>query len=177
MALEIEDGTGKANATSVASVADVRNYAAARGLSVPASGAPGDTQIEQALIKAMDYLTIKVGCYQGEESVEGQALPFPRDGVYIKGKLQADNYMPNSFKTAQILLALEVLNGVSLMPNASNNASDYVIKEVVGPIETEYADPTKFSGQPSFVAVESLLAPLLGSECATSSLSFGVYRG
>lgn len=160
MALEIEDGTGKANAQSVASAADLRAYADARGVVVPSDDSPGNALIEQALINAMDYLSIKYE-YQGEIYQENQALPFPRKNVVIKGVTQANNYMPKEFKTAQIRLGLAVLDGTELLPNISGSASDYVIKEKVGPIETEYADPTKFDGTDRFTAIDSLLFPLL----------------
>lgn len=172
--LIIEDGTGKTDAQSYASADDVRAFAAARGLSVPSNDPAGTTQIENALVAAVDYLETQV-CYQGKKTSSLQALEWPRKGVYFDDEAYPDNAIPRNLKTAQIRLAFEVLSGRDLMPTISGTAEDFVVKEKVGPIETEYADPTKFSGMATFTAVDSLLAPLLGDKCRHSGF-FQVYR-
>ena len=164
MALIIEDGTGKADAQSVATAEELRGYALLRGISVPSNDAEGTAKIEAALLDAMDYLSIKP-CFQGEPFLATQSLPFPRKNVYIRDVKQIDAFMPAAFKTAQIRLALAVLSGVVLMPNISGRSADYVVKEKVGPLEVEYANPTQFNGTTTFTAVDLLLAPLLGGEC------------
>lgn len=174
--LIIEDGTGKSDAQSYVDVAGFRAFTAARGIPVPSDDAQGNAKIEQSLISAVDYLEI-TQCWQGQRTKAEQALSWPRKGVVINGASFPDNAIPANLKTAQIRLALEVLNGVDLMPTISGNAADYVIKEKVGPIETEYANPTEFSGQATFTAVDALLAPLLGTACKNAFGSFGVFRG
>jgi hypothetical protein len=178
MTLIVEDGTGMDTAQSAVSAAQLRAWAELRGITVPSNDPAGDTLIEQALVDAMDYLQVDI-CYRGELVNENQGIPFPRKCfVYENGSTLGDSVVPNNFKTAQIRLALEVLKGTVLMPTLSGNASDYVIKDKVGPIETEYADPTKFSGKPTFTAVEALLASLIGGDCCPAvGFTFGVYRG
>lgn len=177
MALIVEDGTGMPTAQSAVSAADVRTWAGLRGISVPAVGAPGDLEIEQALIKGMDYLQSNEFCYRGQLKVADQGIPFPRSNFYYQdGTALADDVVPNNFKVAQIRLSIEVLNGVDLMPTLSGNPLDYVIKEKVGPLETEYADPTKFNGRATITAVESLLAPLTGGDCCPPVGFLQVYR-
>jgi len=178
MALIVENGTGLDTAQSAVSVAEVRTWAGLRGITVPAVGAPGDLEIEQALIKAMDYLQSPNDfCYRGELLNATQGIPFPRKCLYFEdGSLLADNVVPNNFKTAQIRLALAVLSGIDLMPTISGNATDYVTEEKVGPIEIKYADPTKYNGRTTITAVDSLLASLLGGDCCPSANFLKVFR-
>ena len=172
--LIIEDGTGKVDSQSYASADDVRAFATARGLPVPSSDDAGNTEIENVLVVAVDYLETQV-CYQGKKTSSLQALEWPRKGVYFDDEAYPDNAIPRSLKTAQIRLVFEVLRGVDLMPTISGTAADFVVKEKVGPIETEYADPSKFDGKATFTAVDALLAPLLGDKCRHSGF-FQVYR-
>jgi len=171
MALVIEDGSGVGGANSYVSAADYTAWATARGYTVTAT----EAQIEAAAILAMDYLQIAV-CYQGDKVEDDQALEYPRSDVYIRGALFADDAIPSQLKQAELFLIHASLSGVDLMPNSSGVASDYVIKEKVGPIETTYADPTNIQNQPTFTAVNKLLAVLLGDQCNAFG-SFDVVRG
>lgn len=173
--LIVEDGTGVIGAQSYVQASDVRQYASARGIPVPSDTTEGNLQIEQKLITAIDYLESDI-CYQGSKTEADQELSWPRSGVVIEGADYPDNRIPKNLRLAQIRLSIEALNGVDLMPTISGNAEDYIVKEEVGPIKTEYADPTKFSGLATFTAIDALLKPLLGSKCA-SGFSFAVYRG
>lgn len=175
MALIVEDGSGVANANSYVSVVNYRTWATARGLSLPPETPEGDLSIEQAAIKVTDYLEIEF-CYQGEQVEDDQSLSWPRVGVVLKGKDFAEDEIPKNLVTASYYLINAVLNGAELMPNVSGNATDYIKKEKVGPIETEYADPTQFDGKTTFTAVERLLESLLGSDCS-GGFSFDVVRG
>ena len=173
--LIIEDGTGKPDAQSYVDVAGFRAFAAARGIPVPSDDTEGNAKVEQSLIAAIDYLETMV-CFQGRKTKAEQALSWPRKGVYIDDELYPDNVIPADIKTAQMRLTVESINGIDLMPTISGNAADFVVKEKVGPIETEYADPTKFSGRATFTAVDALLAKWLGDKCR-QGVSFKVYRG
>lgn len=173
--LIIEDGTGKVDAQSYVTVDEVRAFAVARGLSVPSSDDAGNAQIETALVQAADYLETNL-CYQGKKASSLQALQWPRSGVYFDDECYSKTAIPANLKTAQIRLALEVLKGIDLMPTISGTASDFVVKEKIGPIETEYANPSNYDGRATFTAVDALLASLLGLECRHSG-SFTVYRG
>lgn len=160
--LIIEDGSGKVDANSYVSVDELRVFASARGLPLPSNDEDGDKQIEQKLILAADYLESEIQ-YAGDKYSDAQALSWPRRYAYISDKLFPYNAIPKNLKLAQMRLALAALEGVELQPVLSGNAEDYVTEEKVGPIETKYADPTKFSGRATFTAVDALLAPLLGS--------------
>lgn len=168
MTLIVEDGTGILNSQTYATAVELKAYASLRNISLPSS----DIKIiEGALVRAMDYLETKV-CYKGNQVDLAQSLLWPREYVYINDVLFAEDAIPKNLKTAQILLAIESLNGVDLMPTVS--ASDFVIKEKVGPLEIEYADPSKVGISKQFIAVDALLESLIGEQCLGNFLT--VYR-
>ena len=153
MALIIEDGTIVSGANSYASLAVLRAYATARGITLSAT----DATVEVMAIKAMDYLEAKRNQYQGEKVSNTQELQFPRYNLIIDGFDFPANDIPNELIKAQCQLVLEVNAGNILMPTLTEAP---IKKEVIGPIETEYAVSAGNSFLPDFQAVESLLAPL-----------------
>lgn len=162
MALIIEDGTGKTDANSYTTVEEARSYASARGTELPTE----DAQVESLLVRAMDYLEAQRGKYQGVKTYPGlQALQWPRSGVIIDCDYQLpDNIIPNELKNAQKQLALEVFNGLVLLPSSDGRV---VKREKVDVIETEYMTGQDLgSGAtmgPSFPAVDALLEPLFSA--------------
>lgn len=137
MALIVEDGTGVANADSLASVAFADQYHADRGNAGWASVASTEVK-EQLLRKATDYaVAMYSGLWNGVEVVAGQSLPFPR---IIAGKNVG---VPLSVKQAIAELAL-IAKTTPLMPNVTRGKK----KVKVGPLEVEYdgnsATATKF---------------------------------
>lgn len=167
MALIVEDGSGVANANSYVSVAEYRAYATPRGVSLPAS----DSEVETQLILAMDYLEVQ--CWRGIATYDDQSLAMPREQIYISGSLIADDVIPNKIKFAQMQLALQVNNGVDLMPTVVGGASGAVIREKVGPLETEYAS-SNVGTQPYFKSINALLGPYL---CSPGFGQFRATRG
>lgn len=165
MALVVEDGTGIVGANTYVSNVEFRDYATLRQIAVPSDDTEGNATLDAKLILAMDYLET-IPTYKGEPEFESQGLSFPRDE--FEG-------IPSKLKQAQIYLTLAALAGVDLMPNVSGKFSDYVVKEKVGPIETTYADPSKFSGETVFTAVEALLQEFIAD--SFSGISFQVVRG
>lgn len=157
--ITVEDGSNVADANSFVTLAEVRAYATQRGATLPAA----DDDLAVMVIKACDYLEAQANRYQGEVANEGQSLQWPRIDVYIGGSetAVASNAIPKQLKSAQCATVIALAEGVDIMPNYS--ASDFVVREKVGPIETEYADPTKVGIVPTLTAVDSLLAPLFGS--------------
>lgn len=173
IAIIVEDGSGVANANSYVSVADARTYAEQRGVTLPVS----DDEVATQLIRAMDYLEAQACLYQGCKTSSDQALQWPRTGAYI-GCNQPENEIPSnvipkSLVSAQVQLAMAINAGFDLQPNVS--PQDYVKREKVGPIETEYADPSSVGIMPTFTAVNALLAPLFGN-CATNRFSLRTMR-
>lgn len=163
MTLIIEDGSGVANANSYVTVAEYRAYATPRGVSLPVA----DAEVETQLILACDYLESL--SWLGMPTYDDQALAWPRDEIRIGCSLIADDVIPNKIKLAQMQLAIQVNAGIDLLPSIAGGSSGAIIKEKVGPLETEYAAP--FVGtQPYFRAVNVLLAAYVGSS------GFGQFR-
>lgn len=155
----VEDGSNVTNANSFVTLAEVRAYAEQRGATVPAN----DDALGAMVINACDYLEAQANRFQGDVSNEGQSLQWPRTGVYVGNSETelASNVIPKQLKSAQCATVLALNEGVDILPNYS--ASDFVVREKVGPIETEYADPSKVGITPTLTNVEALLQPLFGS--------------
>lgn len=164
MALIIEDGTGKADATSYITVEEFRAYAVARGDDLPVS----DEDCEALLVQAMDYLeqyTNDVGSpgkYKGTKLLAAQALQWPRVGAVIDGTLYPSNQIPKQLKNAQAQLGIEATS-FPLMPS---NDGYSIAKEKVDVLEVEYATGGRLSGstrdpKPVMPKVDAFLRPLL----------------
>lgn len=161
MALEVEDGTGKANAESYISVADATAHFAGRGKG-DAWDAVEDK--EAALRKATDYMGQEYRTrWLGLRANSGQALDWPR--AYVP-KFDApggyganpDYYLltdiPVEVKRACAELALRS-NAEDLAPDETQGA----LEKTVGPI-TIKLDPDSPSRK-QWTAVDLLLKPLL----------------
>lgn len=172
MALEIEDGTGKANANSYVTVAELEAYAEARGVVLPNT----EAAVETLLIQAMDYVESFRAKYQGRKTwprpdmdaahPHAQALQWPRTGVVIDCDYNLpDNVIPQELKSAQMQAAIEAHNGLILMPSSDGRV---VKKEKVDVIETEYMTSDDIGGgavvgAASFPLLEALLEPLFNA--------------
>lgn len=164
--LIIEDGSGVANANSYATLAQTRQFATDRGISLPSV----DDEIAAMLIKAVDYLESVECKYQGARTSIGQSLAWPRKNVTLNGVAFPANVIPKNLVNAQIQCAIAINAGFDLLPNYG--AEDMIVKEKTGPIETEYADPLQVDRIPTISAANALLAPLFG-ECFASK-GYGV---
>jgi len=156
----IEDGTIVTNANSYVTLAEIKAYATARNITLGT-----DPVIESQSVLAVDYLESKRTQYQGSKVSELQELQFPRYNVKIDGFDIAETAIPNNLKKAQCQLIVEQANGGVLMPTQLEAA---VKKEVVGPIETEYAVSVGAINQPVFSAVDALLEPLFNTSSGFS---------
>lgn len=148
MALIVEDGTGVANAESLASVAFADTYHANRGNIAWGDIADVATK-EQLLRKATDYAVAKyAGLWAGVPVSEAQFLPFPRtvNGTNIG--------LPVSIQQAIAELALSAKTS-PLMPNIVRGKK----KVKVGPIEVEYDGNSAVAT--TFVAASLRFAPFL----------------
>lgn len=164
MALVVEDGTGKADAESYASVADVKTYAAARAL---AYSGKADEDIEAALRQATVYVDSRWR-FKGHRSTAAQALEFPRtdlvdwSGFTITG-------LPARVKQATLSLALKVLSGDSLYEDQSRGGK--IVSESVAGISVTYE-----SGAPvgkMYAEAENLLKPFVRDPGTVYPPSFG----
>jgi hypothetical protein len=157
MALVIENGSLVAGANSYVGVADARAFAEARASNLPVD----DSEVEAALIVAMDYLESLRGEYQGKKvDPATQALQWPRTGVVLDGWQVPVDHIPQVLKFAQSQLAIEAAAGTDLMPTGDGRE---VIREKVDVLETEYAPGAGGAPQPYLAKVRAFLEPLISS--------------
>ncbi|HEX8591746.1 MAG TPA: DnaT-like ssDNA-binding protein [Pseudomonas sp.] len=102
MALIIEDGTGKPDAESYASAADLTLYAVKFGVVIPADVAPQEALLRRAAL-VMDGMT-----WKGRKTDSDQALAWPRREVHLDHEIKADNYLPARIQYGQMALAAEI---------------------------------------------------------------------
>lgn len=177
MAFTVEDGTGLENSNAYVSVAYFKGHHDDRGRDYSAST---DDQIEDAIVKATDYVDARFGkMFKGYRQSKGQALEWPRldafdnDGFLLDG---VDN-VPRKLQMAVSEYAFIVLNLVpnEFLPNPARafayideSTGEVVVstggqvvrnRDKVGPIESEqwYADETKGNSGNSAVGVKSSL--------------------
>lgn len=164
MSLIVENGTGLANAESYISVADADTRHSNLGNAAWAPLATADK--EAALRKATTYMLqayrqrwtgyrVKVNPMQ--------ALDWPRYGVEVDHFPVHFDIVPSDVANACADLALKASTG-ELAPDLSPR----VIREKVGPIETQYAVGTAEFIR--FRAVDMMLAPYLTGGQAMATL-------
>lgn len=161
MAIVVEDGTGKEDAVSYASVADADSYHAARG-NTTWSSATTDAK-EKALVKATDYIEQRFSQrFVGNRNTQEQALSWPRtDGTDRNGFALASDAVPLSVVRACCEYAVRALDTV-LTPDVTAGTSGSVKRTRVkaGPVEeeTEYTDGGAIQTvMPAFPAADRLL--------------------
>ena len=153
MALIVENGTGMATAESYISVA---------GIDARMSGFGNDTwatittaEKEEALRRATTYMLQAFRQrWAGYRMTSTQALDWPRWGVMVDGYTVLSTIVPADVAAACADLAFKAAAG-DLVPDLTRG----IIREKVGPIETEYdrASPQS-TRRPS---IEMLLSPYL----------------
>jgi hypothetical protein len=153
MALETEDGTAKANAESLITVADADTYFTGRGITNWAT--LSTTEKEQALRRATDFMEQAYGQkWKGERTTHTQALSWPRYEVCANGFDVDSDVVPVAVQRACAEMALRAAAG-ELAPDVGRLAK----REKVDVIETEYE-----SGALPYVryrTVDNLLGPYL----------------
>lgn len=154
MALIIEDGTGRADAQSYASVEMLKAYAKARGVSVPTN----NSDCEALLLRAMDYMRGKE--YVGDRATKAQALDWPRVNVVVDGFPFASTELPRQVEQAQCALAIAAQT-VDLLPNTPANTSGPVSERTIGPITTKYANTGRISQVPAIASADVILRTIL----------------
>ena len=156
MSLLLENGTGISGAVTYITLAEARAYAAARGLTLPAS----DPALEQLLVRATDYLESLRAKYQGA-SVHGLGyLQWPRSEVFFGETELGQAVIPAELKAAQCQLAVD-LQKFDPMATASGPA---IKQKTVGPLTTIYAvSDDSGTPRPIMPLVAALLAPLMRS--------------
>jgi hypothetical protein len=160
MPFVFEDGTGKVDAVSFASVQHLRDYSAARGLTVTAD----DTAAQGLLVLATDWIVANFAEeWPGYLLFVNQGLPWPRAGIIdpATGYEYAGPWMPRELIKATCALAMEAQAG-ALWNRAAPNTPQ-VIERTVGPITTKYnpLNPSDIVLQRNFDEVRTILSPIL----------------
>ena len=152
MALIVEDGTGKVDAQSYASVATLEAYAALYGVTLAAADQAAK---EVLLVKAM--LFIESQSFKGDKATEAQALQYPRYNVIIDNFLVAGDVIPNLLINALCETAISIAAGT----NPMDDISRVVTREKIGALEFEYKKGGRVTTY--IQKAESLLSKLVHS--------------
>lgn len=167
MPLIVEDGTGLEDANSYLSLASARDLASMRGITLNAD----DAELTSQLIQAADRLTSYEGRFTGERVNGDQGLSYPRKYAFRYCKPLSETAIPKELKLAQITLADYIESGYSLW---ASPVVEGVIREKVGPIETEYSAAVVDGaaiGNPDFAQIEAILEPLFAPWSANFTVS------
>lgn len=153
MALVTEDGTGLSTAESYISVSDAETRLGNLGDTTFAASTTAEK--EQALRKATNYMEQRYRMrWRGTKLLRAQALSWPRYGACVDGYDLDSDEVPADVANACADLAL-----ISLTETLNPNLTQTVIREKVGPLETEYAPGS--NARTHWSAVEQSLAPYL----------------
>ncbi|MDB9741453.1 hypothetical protein OAB00_01220 [Akkermansiaceae bacterium] len=168
MAFNVEDGTIVDFANSFCTVEDARSFADSRGLTLPTD----DTQVEQFLVQATDFISTLESRFQGTRSDVNQELSFPRDNIEIYGN-DASGLIPTLLKHATARLAYDVSTGVDLQATTTGQS---VLEEGVGALRVKYVDQSAVTGsadaEARFTAAMNLLEPLFDKSSSASNGGF-----
>ena len=154
MALIVEDGSIVIGANSYVSVAEIRAFCSARGISLPVA----DPDVEVMAIQAFDYIESFRSRYKGRTTTDNQRTSWPRSGVVIECYSVPSNEIPWQLKEAQSQATGEALEA-DLMPNSTAA----VKREKVDVLEVEYQDSVADGVPLSFPKIDSKLEILMGS--------------
>jgi hypothetical protein len=161
MSLVVETGSAISNAESLASVADFRAYFASIGVDVSALT---DTQVEQSLRKATNYMEQKYReRWLGYRVNLTQALSWPRSWVEIKdapaGYGQCVSYYAITDIPKQVAWSCCELAYRSTTQDLMADKKQQVLSRTVGPLTTVY---DKYSSQQTqYASIDAWLQPLL----------------
>lgn len=169
MALEVEDGSGKADAESYISVADATAYHAARGNAAWAALA-SDIVREQMLRRGTEYMVQEYRMrWKGVRATAVQALDWPRglverpDYAYagINGytTISGDYYFPSDEVPVEVQRACAEMALRAISTTLAPDLGAPVTREKVGPIEVEYAEGARQTTR--YQAIDNILAPFL----------------
>jgi hypothetical protein len=163
MSLVIEDGSVVAGAQSYASVQNLKDYASLRRLTLPEK----TEEMEALLIKAVDYIESFRDKFRGHKKNDDQALQWPREHVYIDNDYFDSGAIPVELIQAQCQLAFDAIGG----DLQATGSGQQIIRQKVGPIETEYSDSGSSTVQRRFNKAEAFLKPLLRATFRTVSVT------
>lgn len=161
MAIVVEDGTGRSDAESYITVADADARHAALG-NTAWTGV--DAVKESALRQATEYMEGAFRSrWKGTRLYRAQALSWPRYGAIVDGYDIESTVVPTEVANACADLALKALSD-TLAPDLTRG----IVREKVGPLETEYDRASPQSTR--FRAVDMMLSAYLKGGGANVSL-------
>lgn len=134
VSLIIEDGTGKPDADSFTTSAELVDYAAKYGATIPADEPAQEALLRRAAVAMDDY------SWKGERASGDQALSWPRRYVDIDGDVKPDNLIPARIKHGQMALAAEI-HADDLDP-VEKRQGPITKERVEGAVDVQYAAPT-----------------------------------
>lgn len=146
MTLIVEDGTGVVGAESYVSVAAFQTWATNRGYLLPSN----TSDVESLLRKGVDFIERKK--FIGVIEFTDQLMSFPRLLTDFEGTSTSTG-IPAKLKTAQMLLAMESMNGgltVAARPNKYTATK-------IDAIYLKYDKAANGSGDLYFPAIDNLL--------------------
>lgn len=134
--ITVEDGTGVAGANSWQTIAQVREYAANRGVDLGTD----DDVVAAWLIRAAQHMNGFRSKFKGIKVYPAGTMQWPRAGVYIDNVLVVAPAIPSEVLGAQAELVLALKNGAKLGESVIGGVLP-VIREKVDVLEIEYATP------------------------------------
>lgn len=161
MALVVETGSGLSTAESFCSVADADARHSAFGNT---AWTGTDAAKEAALRRATAFMEQRYrNNWKGTRLYRAQALSWPRYGAIVDSYDVDSTVVPEEVKNACADLAVKALTE-DLNPDLTRA----VIREKVGPLETEYAEYSPQAKRP--VSIDQALAPYLRGGGASARL-------
>lgn len=163
MPLQEEDGTGREDAVSFASVSYYETFLEARGL------VHGERLTkEQALVTATDWISDEFAEeWRGVPLIANQGLSWPRAGIAnpVTGMEYELPWMPTQLVRATCELAY-IASTSELRNNAAPNARQVIEKSLPGPVTTKYSPiaPNVMTQSRTFPQIRTMLAPLLAGD-------------
>lgn len=163
MPFQHEDGTGREDAVSFASVPFYDDYLDSRGLT------HGDRLTkEQALVTATDWISDEFGEeWRGVPLIANQGLSWPRSGIVnaTTGMEYELPWMPLQLLRATCELAL-IASTSELRNNTSPAQRQVIEKTLPGPVTTKYnpINPNVLTQSRNFPQIRMALAPILSGD-------------
>lgn len=138
MALIVEDGTGKADAESYSTAAELVSYAEKYGRTIP------DTEAAQEALLRRSADAMNGMKWKGRKTHSTQALAFPRTGAEVDGEIKPSTLIPRQIQYGQMALAVEI-HADDIDPPSQRTGA--VIRErVEGAVDVQYAEIPNSSG-------------------------------
>lgn len=139
MSLIIEDGTGKPDADSFVTAAELVGYAAKYGATIPADEPAQESLLRRAAL-AMDGYT-----WKGTRTNGDQALSWPRRDVTVDERTLPSVSIPVRVKSGQMALATEI--HTDDIDPIDKRKGAVTLERVEGAVTREYAAISNSSGR------------------------------